>query len=1135
MVAGRGLKTVLLCIEVLAFIVAAFAAGAILLFWRIQQGPVSLSAFCGAAEQAIEGRLPVGFEATIGELEVAKLDSDYALYISDLIIKNNNGDESASTETIYFQFSISDFLNGKIGPRYARATGAALTIIRNERQAMDIPIVSERRSPEPIGPMMRVFGRDLFASAFQVAEIHNVRVRFHDVVSGRSWASDDASIDLRREGDGLQGELRGDIDLDGVEANILAKVNYDGLKKQIKLTLDGENFPAGDIMTTFFGANANILEASVTGQADLTLSDRGEVIAARFDAGVGEGFLTYNGVRSPINSAEWRTTFNPAEDVFEIEKITYDIAGNTGLISGRVSLGEREDIRHIEQIDFELTAYDLMFNFPALLEAPLPIKKWSLDGALAPGAMRLDLHDINVVLFDSTASGALNVAYGQRDGDGRKLSPGIQGELVVDGELELEELLAIWPIGPALGARDWVSDRMPMANVSNISAKFGLDVGAIDETGAIPDEAIHVEFDVSGAKANIIRQMTPVTRGRGRGILRGNSFSMQVDSARIGNVAISDGEIDFPYFLPKWQDTFIRFKATGRTVDILSFLDQEPLRLLNKIDISPEQFDGEGVANVEIVRPNKRDVATEEYKYFGKAKFKNMRVTGFSGDADLLDVSGDIDLKPRSLTVAGQGDLADAPLNFVWRQNFFRTDGPSSLAIDGVLDAAVGDMFGLSLRQYLRGPVQVNATATGDIGAFSNLEIDADFSNAAISITPFGWNKPALVPALGRVRISFDDGNAIFDEFKLKSVGADLSGTMTLTNNGLQRATFSKFYLEDAADLELNIERRDNDELSFEALGSLLNLSPVLEAGLAPGNETQTDAGEGDFWGRGMRLTARIDEVQLRNGVTAGDAFLDLYRDDKSMRVLEFFAMDSDGEPIKILLGESDDAGVRNLTVTSSNIGDLYSGLLGAQTIEGGSGKFKMTLHEDAPNIRGSFEAGNLHIANAPLLARIFSAGSLDGLSNLLNGEGIDLTYAFGRFEYQDSILSLSDFRSTGPSIGMTAQGQVGLFSRDAIEISGSLAPAYQLNSALGNTPIIGDILVGRRGEGVVAVSYALSGARTAPDVLVNPLSALTPGIFRQLFAPVLPSNGLSANDDEAGEDGAAAQTDLEEVSQSAQ
>jgi hypothetical protein len=51
--------------------------------------------------------------------------------------------------------------------------------------------------------------------------------------------------------------------------------------------------------------------------------------------------------------------------------------------------------------------------------------------------------------------------------------------------------------------------------------------------------------------------------------------------------------------------------------------------------------------------------------------------------------------------------------------------------------------------------------------------------------------------------------------------------------------------------------------------------------------------------------------------------------------------------------------------------------------------------------------------------------------------------------------------------------------------------------------PVIGDLLVSRRGEGVFGMTYSINGSVESPRVGVNPVSALTPGILRRIFEPL--------------------------------
>ena len=60
---------------------------------------------------------------------------------------------------------------------------------------------------------------------------------------------------------------------------------------------------------------------------------------------------------------------------------------------------------------------------------------------------------------------------------------------------------------------------------------------------------------------------------------------------------------------------------------------------------------------------------------------------------------------------------------------------------------------------------------------------------------------------------------------------------------------------------------------------------------------------------------------------------------------------------------------------------------------------------------------------------------------------------------------------------------------------------AYTANSLLESIPLIGDIFVGKKGEGIFALNYTVQGAFDQAQVAVNPLSAFTPGFLRGIFA----------------------------------
>jgi hypothetical protein len=64
------------------------------------------------------------------------------------------------------------------------------------------------------------------------------------------------------------------------------------------------------------------------------------------------------------------------------------------------------------------------------------------------------------------------------------------------------------------------------------------------------------------------------------------------------------------------------------------------------------------------------------------------------------------------------------------------------------------------------------------------------------------------------------------------------------------------------------------------------------------------------------------------------------------------------------------------------------------------------------------------------------------------------------------------------------------------------ISPVYLLNG-------IGSLFT-RRGEGVFGFTYTVTGTTGRPQVSVNPLSILTPGMFREIFRQPLPQAGAA-------------------------
>ena len=120
-------------------------------------------------------------------------------------------------------------------------------------------------------------------------------------------------------------------------------------------------------------------------------------------------------------------------------------------------------------------------------------------------------------------------------------------------------------------------------------------------------------------------------------------------------------------------------------------------------------------------------------------------------------------------------------------------------------------------------------------------------------------------------------------------------------------------------------------------------------------------------------------------------------------------------------------------------------------------------------------------------------------LATLSNGNGITFQRLEIPFTALDDAYTIREARAVGSALGITAEGTVDR-AAGRLDLRGTVVPAYTINSVLGSIPLLGTLLVGRKGEGVFAANFKISGSPDDPSVSVNPLSVLAPGFLRTII-----------------------------------
>ena len=131
-------------------------------------------------------------------------------------------------------------------------------------------------------------------------------------------------------------------------------------------------------------------------------------------------------------------------------------------------------------------------------------------------------------------------------------------------------------------------------------------------------------------------------------------------------------------------------------------------------------------------------------------------------------------------------------------------------------------------------------------------------------------------------------------------------------------------------------------------------------------------------------------------------------------------------------------------------------------------------------------------LREVPILTKLLTLASLQGIADILTGEGIRFDEFEMKFNNQENLIKIDEIYAIGPAISILMNGYVE--KNKVISLRGTLVPATTLNKTIGSIPFLGDILVGKKtGEGVFGVSFKIKGPPKNLETSVNPIKTLTP------------------------------------------
>ena len=208
------------------------------------------------------------------------------------------------------------------------------------------------------------------------------------------------------------------------------------------------------------------------------------------------------------------------------------------------------------------------------------------------------------------------------------------------------------------------------------------------------------------------------------------------------------------------------------------------------------------------------------------------------------------------------------------------------------------------------------------------------------------------------------------------------------------------------------------------------------------------------------------------------------------------------GQPGRFDFSLTPRGGQRLLRLEAEDGGGLLRALDLVNPIRGGRLSVTASYAELRPGapLTGTAELDSFVLRDAPAAAKLLQGMTLYGLVEAAQGgSGLLFNRLVAPFTLTPEALVLADARAFSASLGVTAKGRI-LRDRAVADLEGTIVPAYVFNTLLGRLPLVGRMFSPEAGGGLFAATYRVQGPLADPQVVVNPLAALTPGFLRGLF-----------------------------------
>ncbi len=639
--------------------------------------------------------------------------------------------------------------------------------------------------------------------------------------------------------------------------------------------------------------------------------------------------------------------------------------------------------------------------------------------------------------------------------------------------ISMQNLKEYWPNAINTPAVDWIKPNIN-GQLNNVRVSF-----SFLENSYFDIDKFSAKFDYFDVSVKYQEQMPKVENISGSAEFNEKNLNFYIDQGFSEKILLKNSVVTITDLNQSIEKIFIELNLESNSVDFLNYLSESPIDISNFERLKLIQ--GEPSINLKLDFPLLLDLSLEQINYFAQLNYINSTINNIYSNFIFNNSDISILVNKESIKYNGRGFLKNMKVKFEGEENLYEVKKKENIKVfidlNPLLVNDLSNNFILNANGII--PLNINIiidklgnyidiSGQGDLSSFSGLLSKLDYEHNYSS---------------GKIIFSSNINynlNTHTSNFLINSENFKIDSEFIKNKNNEININLNKV-VSPTQDFSAKIKKTD-EKFDVVITGKKFNFENFFD---------NVEQGKNNL---NLDFSVKIDELNYNNLSAYKPTFFGSMKRGYFENFLFEFIDNNEYHSIKIF-----NKNKKKMFQINSDNGET---LLNFFDIDPNvkMGKLFVEAIEKNNAYNGKILLNSLVAYDAPFFAKVLTLFSLDGLEQNLKDGGVFFESLESNYIFENGTILLDNGLMRGSDLGLTFNGEINLHTND-FDVSGTLVPAYTINTLITSVPIIGDIItIGSPEEGILATTFNIKNFNDDVKIEFNPISVLVPSIIRNLI-----------------------------------